>query len=160
VGVIVSVGVMVGPGGSGVPVQVAVVEGVGVREGVSEGVALGVCVADGVTDGVTDGALVAVAVAAVGAAVGTVGEAVHVGVELGLGLVTVGERAETWSGVGLAPQPATSSATSTRITKAANAPVRRVSLDHRQAWLLDRLDCGDSRCFIGSSGITSPSKSC
>lgn len=99
---IVSVGVIVGPDGRGVKVQVAVAEGVKVGEG--EGVKVGVRVWLGVMDGVAVGCrLPATEVLAAG----TVGKATRVGVGVlvaGHGMA-VGEVVAKDAGVGLGLQP-------------------------------------------------------
>jgi len=120
VGVIVSVGVIVGLAGPGMAVLVADAVGVGVSDGVKVGVMDWV--------GVDEGRAVALSFAAA-----TVGRAVRVGVELGVGLEAVGEMPASTSGVGL-EQPATVLTTMTRSRNAASAgiPVFRLLTSHRR----------------------------
>jgi len=132
-GVIVCVGVMVGPGGCGVFVHVGLGEGVvvGVGMGLNVGVSVSVgsSAGGGVFDGLgreasisvtTVGLDDAVAVATGGAVAEAVAEAVSVGVGVGLsvglavGLVVEVERAEMPIGVGGRPQALRPLATTAR----------------------------------------------
>ena len=112
-------------------------------------VRVGVAVRLGTADAVV------LAVVVDGATAGTVGRAVKVDVELGVGLATAGETAETDVGVGATPHPET---VLEMIANSSNAKVDIVLLllGHCRVEQFDWVECLDGHVLICTSVITFP----